>query len=67
MTTDDQETREWARALFADPDAPETAVPKELPVDPSQGNVVPREGEVPATHHNPFGDFVAELFARADR
>lgn len=65
--TDDQETREWAKALFADPDAPKAEEPDVPDMDPAKGNVVPREGEVPAKYHDPFGSFVAELFGRADR
>lgn len=65
--TDDQETREWARALFADPDEAQAEEPETPEVDPTKGNVVPREGETPAQFHNPFGEWVAELFQRADR
>lgn len=65
--TDDQETREWAKALFADPDEPRAEVPEVPEADRTKNNVVPREGEVPAGSHNTLGDFVAELFGRADR
>lgn len=60
----DPEMRTFVAALFTDPDADEAPVEAPEPLDPSKGNVVPREGETPISTRSPAHEFVAELFGR---
>lgn len=60
MTTDD-EIRDFATRLFADPDAPAEPDDVPEPPDPTKGNVAPREGNNPTP---PAGDQDMREFAR---
>lgn len=65
MTTPDDETRDFVRRLFADPDeAPE---PVNDPPEPTRGNVVPREGNTPQPPADDgMRDFARRLFNTTD-
>lgn len=63
-TEPDEATRAWARALFADPDAPPAPAPDEPP-DRTRGNVAPTEGANPTptpTADQSMRDFTRNLF-----
>ena len=67
MSTDDQQTREWVRRIFADPDDPGTEEPHEQ--TPTGGNVAPKEGgsaDQPIRGDSDLHTFTRRLFGRDD-
>lgn len=63
LTPDDDAMREFAAALFTDPDEPAEPVTDEAP-DPLRGNVAPKEGTGTGrpTYDDSMRVFTAQLF-----